>query len=132
NAFDEDLAQQIYAGCDAFLMPSAFEPCGLGQLIAMRYGTLPIVRATGGLRDTVIEGVNGFVFEQRSRQEFIDAVTRAHRAYGTPKWDTMVQQAMNSDFGWDASAKQYISLYEKAMKRRAGHLMVQEPSEHCA
>ncbi len=132
NAFDEDLAQQIYAGCDAFLMPSAFEPCGLGQLIAMRYGTLPIVRATGGLRDTVVEGENGFAFEHRSRQDFIDAVTRAHRTFGTAKWDTMVQRAMTSDFGWSASAKQYVLLYEKALKRRAGHAMQSHISEHCA
>lgn len=123
NAFDEQLAQQIYSGCDAFLMPSSFEPCGLGQLIAMRYGTVPIVRATGGLRDTVIEGWNGFAFENRSRSEFIDAVTRAHHAFGTPEWDTLVANGMNGDFDWTGSAKQYVELYEKAVKRRVGHAM---------
>jgi starch synthase len=123
NAFDEELAQQIYSGCDAFLMPSSFEPCGLGQLIAMRYGTVPIVRATGGLRDTVIEGKNGFVFDNQSRQEFIDAVTRAYAAFATPEWDTLVANGMNADFGWAASAKQYVELYEKALKRRARHAM---------
>ena len=123
NAFDEELAQQIYSGCDAFLMPSAFEPCGLGQLIAMRYGTLPIVRATGGLRDTVQEGVNGFSFENRSRREFVDAVTRAHSAFGTPEWATMVRAAMTADFGWTSSAVRYVELYDKAIKRRAGHVM---------
>ncbi len=123
NAFDEELAQQIYSGSDAFLMPSAFEPCGLGQLIAMRYGTLPIVRATGGLRDTVKEGVNGFVFENRSRREFIEAVTRAHTAFGTPEWGVMVSNAMTADFGWASSANRYVELYDEAAKRRAGHVM---------
>ena len=123
NAFDEELAQQIYSGCDAFLMPSAFEPCGLGQLIAMRYGTLPIVRATGGLKDTVVEGVNGFTFENRSRKEFIEAVTRAHVAYTSPDWASMVKNAMTADFGWTASAMRYVELYNKAIKRRAGHQM---------
>ena len=124
NAFDEDLAQHIYSGCDAFLMPSAFEPCGLGQLIAMRYGTLPIVRATGGLKDTVQECENGFAFEHRSRRELVDAVTRAFGAFGTPKWYELVSTAMNQDFGWEASAKRYVELYEKALVRRAGHVMV--------
>ena len=132
NAFDEELAQQIYSGCDAFLMPSAFEPCGLGQLIAMRYGTVPIVRATGGLSDTVIEGENGFTFSNRSRKEFIDAVTRAHSAFGTPEWNRLVSNGMNADFGWTASAREYVDLYDKAIKRRAGHAMSPEPSEHCA
>ena len=132
NAFDEELAQQIYSGCDAFLMPSAFEPCGLGQLIAMRYGTLPIVRATGGLKDTVIEGVNGFAFENRSRKEFIDAVSRAHAAFSTPQWTTMVTNAMTADFGWKASAMKYLELYEKAIKRRAGQVMIQERPKHSA
>ncbi len=132
NAFDEELAQKIYSGCDSFLMPSSFEPCGLGQLIAMRYGTLPIVRATGGLRDTVQEGQNGFVFENRNRQEFIDVVTRAHQAFGTPNWDLMVSNAMNANFDWTASAKQYVELYEKAVKRRAGHPMTVEQHGRCA
>lgn len=128
NAFDEQLAQQIYSGCDAFLMPSSFEPCGLGQLIAMRYGTVPIVRATGGLRDTVIEGNNGFVFENRSRREFIDAVTRAHAAFSTAEWGHLVTNGMTGAFDWAESAKQYVGLYEKAIKRRAGHAMtIQQP-----
>ena len=105
-------------------MPSAFEPCGLGQLIAMRYGTLPIVRATGGLKDTVQECENGFAFEHRSRRELVDAVTRAFGAFGTPKWYELVSTAMNQDFGWEASAKRYVELYEKALVRRAGHVMV--------
>jgi starch synthase len=123
NAFDEQLAQQIYSGCDAFLMPSSFEPCGLGQLIAMRYGTVPIVRATGGLRDTVIEGKNGFSFDNRSRREFIDAVTRAHAAFSTPEWSSILSDGMNGNHDWTSSAKQYIELYEKSVMRRAGHEM---------
>lgn len=123
NAFDEELAQHIYSGCDAFLMPSAFEPCGLGQLIAMRYGTLPIVRSTGGLKDTVREQENGFTFENRSRKELIDAMWRAKELYNTPEWDERVKQAMRQDFGWEASARQYVELYDKAITRRAGHVM---------
>ncbi len=126
NAFDEELAQHIYSGCDAFLMPSAFEPCGLGQLIAMRYGTLPIVRQTGGLKDTVSEGVNGFTFEHRARRELVDAVARAKAIYRTPAWQVMVQRAMKSDSGWDSSAKRYVELYEKAILNRAGVAMQKE------
>ncbi len=132
NAFDEELAQKIYSGCDAFLMPSSFEPCGLGQLIAMRYGTLPIVRATGGLRDTVIEGQNGFVFEHRNRQEFIDAVTCAQQTFGTPEWAKMVSNAMNANHDWSSSAKEYVELYEKAIQRREGHEMICEKPGLCA
>lgn len=124
NAFDEDLAQHIYSGCDAFLMPSAFEPCGLGQLIAMRYGALPIVRATGGLKDTVREGEDGFVFENRSRKELVDAVTRANEVFKSPTWNKMVATAMGRDFGWSASANRYVELYQTAFIRRAGHAMV--------
>lgn len=127
NAFDEELAQHIYSGCDGFLMPSAFEPCGLGQLIAMRYGTLPIVRATGGLKDTVQEGVNGFSFENRSRRELVDAVRRAKDAYRTPAWQKTVVTAMKQDFGWSPSAKRYVELYEKAIRHRAGRAMLEEP-----
>lgn len=123
NAFDEVLAQHIYSGCDAFLMPSSFEPCGLGQLIAMRYGTLPIVRATGGLKDTVQDRVNGFVFNQRSRKEMVEAVQRAKDLYGTAGWRNMTLKAMKQDFGWRNSAKRYIELYEKAVTRRAGRVM---------
>ncbi|MFX7902629.1 glycosyltransferase, partial [Acinetobacter baumannii] len=80
DAFDPALAQRIYGGSDIFLMPSSFEPCGLGQMFAMRYGTVPVVRKTGGLADTVTDGVNGFVFEHRSSEELAATLKRAFRA----------------------------------------------------
>lgn len=111
--FDAALAQRIYAGCDGFLMPSSFEPCGLGQMIAMRYGTVPIVRSTGGLADTVFEGQNGFTFEKRSAVELIAAVVRAHRAYQSEgAWRAIQGAAMREDHGWKPSAREYVRLYE--------------------
>lgn len=117
--FDPDLAQRLYAGSDMFLMPSAFEPCGLGQLIALRYGTVPVVRETGGLADTVHEGQNGFVFGPRDSGAFLDACRRAHAAYGTPDWDALVDRGMRMDLGWEASAKRYEQLYEVSQARRS-------------
>ncbi len=123
NEFNAPLAQKVYAGSDAFLMPSSFEPCGLGQMIAMRYGSVPVVRATGGLKDTVHEGVNGFAFQSRSVGDLEDAVSRAVAAYGTPEWATIQAAGMKADWGWDASAALYQNLYEQAMKTRAGYVM---------
>ncbi|MEJ5170346.1 MAG: glycosyltransferase, partial [Fimbriimonadales bacterium] len=117
--FDAELAQRVYAGSDLFLMPSSFEPCGLGQMIALRYGTIPIVRRTGGLADTVFEGQNGFVFERRDLDEFLAAVRRAHSAYQIKEvWTMMVDRAMHGDYSWDKSAREYESLYQRAAKRR--------------
>lgn len=111
--FDAPLAQRVYAGCDAFAMPSSFEPCGLGQMIAMRYGTVPIVRKTGGLADTVHEGQNGFVFEDRNPVDLIAAMVRAHNAFLQPEeWARLQQNAMRHDFGWHDSALQYVHLYK--------------------
>lgn len=119
GAFDVEMAQQIYAGCDGFLMPSLFEPCGLGQMIAMRYGTLPVVRATGGLADTVHEGANGFTFQEKSSQDFLSAVRRAHSAYGVPdEWRRLQDTALRGDYSWQRSARAYVSLYEKALGQR--------------
>ena len=119
HAFDVALAQQIYAGCDGFLMPSMFEPCGLGQMIAMRYGTLPTVRSTGGLADTVHEGTNGFTFAEKTTDAFVDAVRRAHSTYGVPEaWKALDQAAMRGDYSWSRSAQAYIALYEKALSQR--------------
>jgi len=116
--FDPGLAQRIYAGCDGFLMPSRFEPCGLSQLISMRYGTLPIVRETGGLRDTVkpfnqftLEG-NGFSFSNYNAHEFLHAIERAiHTYHDQPVWDHLVETAMKEDFSWIRSADEYLALY---------------------
>jgi starch synthase len=117
--FDADLAQRIYGGCDGFLMPSAFEPCGLGQMIAMRYGTVPVVRETGGLKDTVFEGVNGFTFEQQDPLALVAAVARAVNAYrDCDRWREIMLLGLHSDFSWAASAVQYVDLYRRAVASR--------------
>ena len=117
--YDEGRAHMIYAGSDALLVPSLFEPCGLTQLIAMRYGTVPIVRETGGLKDTVQpynqytnEG-NGFSFDWYEADLLLDAINRAKTLYFTNRWswDQMVIRDMNKDVSWEQSAKQYRNLY---------------------
>ncbi|HEY8731222.1 MAG TPA: glycogen/starch synthase [Candidatus Limnocylindria bacterium] len=123
--FDAALAQRIYAGCDLFLMPSRFEPCGLGQLISLRYGTVPVVRAVGGLADTVRDldqhprDGNGFSFAQYDRVAFSGALARALRAYRRDGdlWNELRGRAMHEDHSWAASAKQYLDLYALARKR---------------
>ena len=122
--FDARLAKRIYAASDVFLMPSRYEPCGLGQLISFRYGTVPLVRETGGLADTVVnfdpksgEG-NGFVFKEYETKAFLEAVDRTLRAYGDPKvWTQLVKNGMKCDFSWQSSAKQYVELYQKTERR---------------
>ena len=117
--YDEDLAHNIYAGVDAFLVPSLFEPCGLTQLIAMRYGSIPIVRETGGLKDTVepynkYENTgNGFTFDRYEAWLLLDAINRAKDLYFNEreKWDQMVIRDMEKDVSWDNSAAQYRDLY---------------------
>ncbi|HWA82841.1 MAG TPA: glycogen synthase [Fimbriimonadaceae bacterium] len=114
--FDPDLAQRIYAGSDLFTMPSLFEPCGLGQMIAMRYGTIPIVRVTGGLSDTVFEGRNGYVFRDKAADDLVAAFGRAKKAFRNKKaWSSLVGRAIAEDFGWSASAREYVSVYRKAL-----------------
>ena len=117
--YDEALARKIYAACDVFLMPSKFEPCGLGQLIAMRYGALPIVRETGGLADTVEpynettgEGT-GFSFANYNGDELSDSVERAYKLYSGRRitFNTLAGRAMEQDFGWSRSAREYKKLY---------------------
>ena len=113
--FDEGLAHEIYAGADAFFMPSRFEPCGLGQLFAMRYGTLPIARSTGGLKDTVTDGETGFRFDDYTSEALVGSVTRAATVYrdDPDAWAAMIKNAMAYDSSWDASAKEYVKLYER-------------------
>lgn len=119
NAFDVDLAQRIYAGSDMFLMPSAFEPCGLGQLIALRYGTIPVVRRTGGLADTVFEGKNGFVFDHKDAVAYLDTLNRACQAWSDEaKWTRLVEGALAGDYGWGPSALRYVDMYQRALKSR--------------
>jgi starch synthase len=124
--YDGDLARRIYAGSDMFLMPSRYEPCGLGQLVALRYGTAPIVRRTGGLADTVTEldparrAGTGFIFDAFSVEGLLDAVRRAASAYRQPAlWKALVKNAMSEDFSWEASAREYATLYGKALKVRS-------------
>jgi starch synthase len=111
--FDEALAHQIYAGCDALAVPSRFEPCGLSQMIAMRYGTLPIARATGGLRDTIDHGRTGFLFELPTADGLSAAAGEAIALYDTARWDQMAAASMREDFSWLASARSYEALYRR-------------------
>lgn len=115
--FDEPLSHLFYAGADAFAMPSRFEPCGLSQMIAMRYGTLPVVRATGGLRDTVEHMRTGFAFEHASPDGIAWAAAEAlDVGPGTEAWRAMQQAAMRQDHSWDASARRYAAVYEAAAR----------------
>jgi starch synthase len=116
------LAPLIYAGADLFLMPSLFEPCGLGQMIAMRYGALPVVRETGGLADTVREGINGFSFIEFTADAFWQAIRRALyiRDVDPDAWRSMQTEAMRTDFSWRKSARGYQQLYQWAIARVRG------------
>ena len=136
--YDSTLAQMIYGSCDLFLMPSLFEPCGLSQLFSMRYGTVPVVRETGGLKDTVIpfnpdtgEGT-GFTFQNYNAHEMKDALLRALAVYrDKPRWEHIVHTCMEQDFSWEHAAREYAALYAEmvetypdmaVIKRRgAGH-----------
>jgi starch synthase len=109
--FDEGLAHLIYAGSDALAVPSRFEPCGLSQLIAMRYGTLPIARDTGGLHDTIDHLRTGFLFEHANPEGLLWAAGLAFEAYGDERWRTMMRRAMELDFSWERSAHRYAELY---------------------
>ncbi len=116
--FDDALAHKIYAGSDIFLMPSKYEPCGLGQLISLRYGTIPLVFKTGGLADTV-NSDNGFIFDNYSSKALIGTIKKALEAFkNKKKWAQLVTKAMKCDFSWKESAKEYIRLYEKAKKAK--------------
>ncbi|HNV86228.1 MAG TPA: glycogen synthase GlgA [Candidatus Omnitrophota bacterium] len=121
--FDAKMAKRIYAGSDIFLMPSCYEPCGLGQLISMRYGTIPLVRETGGLADTVSDfnpktgKGNGFVFREYTSEKLFKTMERAVELFRKPKvWRQIVENAMQCDFSWNASAKKYVALYKQVKK----------------
>lgn len=114
--FDEGLAHLIYAGSDALAVPSRFEPCGLSQMIAMRYGTLPVVRATGGLRDTVAHGRTGFSFQNPDADSLAGAAAEARDVYDDQaKWRGMMIEAMRQDFSWSRSAARYTALYQSLL-----------------
>ena len=124
---DEGLAHRVYAGADLFLMPSQFEPCGLSQMIALRYGCVPIVRETGGLRDTIVpynvytdEG-NGFSFANYNAHEMLFTIERAVKYWNEDKqmWQRMMLRGMEERFDWKKPAKAYLALYEKMLPSAA-------------
>ncbi|MCH5153593.1 MAG: glycogen synthase GlgA [Clostridiales bacterium] len=119
-AFNTDMSHKIYSGADIFLMPSRTEPCGLSQMMACRYGTIPIVRETGGLHDSITDAYNGdfgngYKFSRYAADDLVNAVNRALGLYnGFPeKWASLVDRAMRTDFSWGASAKEYIAMYNR-------------------
>lgn len=115
--FDARLARQIYAGSDMLLMPSRYEPCGLSQMIAMRYGCVPVVRAAGGLNDTVKHGETGFVFDKAHHMSLIGAVKAGIKIYSDrERWQKIQRAGMAQDFSWENSAKQYLELYQSLIK----------------
>ena len=118
--FSDEMAQRIYAASSIFLMPSAYEPCGIGQLISMRYGSIPVVRATGGLKDTVVpynkatRTGNGFLFSNYNAHEMMSTIKKALTLFRDfNSWKILIQNAMQSDYSWARSAKEYKALYER-------------------
>ena len=128
-AYDDRLAHKIEAGSDLFLMPSKYEPCGLNQIYSLKYGTIPVVRATGGLDDTIVNYSpttrkgNGFKFTRYDAKEFLDQIKVAIGFYSQPEhWRQVVQNAMAADFSWRRSAAAYLQLYRKALEKKSGTL----------
>ena len=120
--FDERIAHKIYAASDFFLMPSVYEPCGLGQMIALRYGAIPIVYKTGGLADTIHlydpihKTGNGFVFTEYTKEAFMEAVEEALKVYKQKaQMEDLLQQALRYRFSWEKSAKEYVRVYQKCL-----------------
>ena len=121
--YSEELSHKIYASCDAFLMPSLFEPCGLSQLMSLRYGTVPIVRETGGLKDTV-EPYNeyeskgtGFSFANYNAHEMLNTIRYAEHTFYNKKreWNKIIERGMEADFAWKRSARKYEELYTRLL-----------------
>jgi starch synthase len=125
-AFDEQLAHQIEAGSDMFLMPSRYEPCGLNQMYSMKYGTIPVVRATGGLADTVLDHAEGrestgFLFTEYSAGALFGVLERARKVFDDKEaWAGMIDRAMAQDFSWDRSAATYTDVYLETLARGGG------------
>ncbi|MDR2872952.1 MAG: glycosyltransferase, partial [Xanthomonadaceae bacterium] len=114
--FDESLARRMFAGSDFLLMPSRFEPCGLSQMYAQRFGSLPVAHATGGLIDTVDDGVTGFLFQGASADALRHCLQRAFRVFRLPKLlNAMRRAAMLRPSGWDLAGREYRALYERAV-----------------
>jgi len=115
--YSEELAHEIYAGSDFIIIPSRYEPCGLIQMIAMRYGTIPIASDTGGLRDSILNGKNGFLFKKGQSARLKKTIERAlNRMRDRDKFKKMVERAMKTDFSWDKSAVLYKKLYEEMIR----------------
>ena len=127
-AFSNELAHKIEAGADIFLMPSKYEPCGLNQMYSLKYGTVPLVRATGGLDDTIVDypenqssSGNGFKFEDYTSEALVEKLKQAHSFYKKKEeWKRIMENGMACDFSWDASAKKYVDLYQKAVSYQRG------------
>jgi starch synthase len=128
--YDESLARRVEAACDCFLMPSRFEPCGLNQLYSLRYGAVPLVHRTGGLADTVVDATprnlldgvaTGFVFDQPDSVSLWYAMERAMGFWERPGvwWEKLATNGMRQDFSWDASARQYLEIYRRAIENPA-------------
>lgn len=127
--FDAKMAKRIYAGSDILLLPSYYEPCGLGQMISLRFGAVPVVRATGGLADTILEfdpatgKGNGFLFTDYTSEAFLEALERALRVFKVEKeWHRLMRNGMECDFSWIASAKKYIQIFEQTRRSKAESL----------
>ena len=121
-AFNQDLSRKIYASSDIFLMPSKSEPCGLSQMIASRYGAIPVVRETGGLKDSIINfnknTGNGYTFKGTNPWDMYDVIKKALNDYQNEElWKKQVTKVMSKDFGWSASAKEYIKMYEEILEK---------------
>jgi starch synthase len=124
--FDESLAHLVEAGADIFLMPSRFEPCGLNQMYSLRYGTVPVVHAVGGLDDTVqpytarARHANGFKFDTPSADAMVRALRRAVRLYhNRPVWAQLMREGMAADHSWETSAREYVKVYRRARQAAA-------------
>jgi starch synthase len=124
-AYDNEAAHHIEAGCDIFAMPSRYEPCGLTQIYSLKYGTVPVVRATGGLADTILDcdknpdRGNGFVFETYSARSLLEACMRALTCFRQPgRWQALMQRCMACNFSWDTSADAYLDIYRKAQSKK--------------
>lgn len=125
--FDEKMAHLIEAGSDIFLMPSRYEPCGLNQMFSLKYGTIPVVRKTGGLADTIVDYIedpskgNGFVFERYDRQDMLAALRNAVDLFSdTSTWQKLMKRGMRLNFSWQAAAEKYVKIYNKldSIKRK--------------
>lgn len=122
--YDAKLARQIYGGADIFLMPSRYEPCGLSQMISMRYGCVPLVRAVGGLHDTVTDSETGFVFVEAKVKSFNDALRRALALYPYhSRWAALQKAGMSQDFSWPNSARKYVQLYKKLIETSGARIV---------